>query len=123
MNQMNRRIKKGVLFIPIFIGGFFLFTFLVMLLWNAILPAVIPAIKAVSFWQAMGILVLSKILFGFGGGGWGYKRRRWREKMEEKFNAMTPEEKERFKAEWKNRCGGRWGKSDNSNIASNTAAE
>ena len=70
MNQLERRIKKGVLFVPIFIGGLFLFTLFVMLLWNAVLPAVIPAIKVISYWQAMGILVLSKMLFGFGGGCW-----------------------------------------------------
>jgi len=84
------------------------FGFIVMGLWNAILPQVITGVKAITFWQALGILALSKILFGFGkgGSGWGQKRREWKEKMKDKFNAMTPEEKEQFKAEWKNRCGG-----------------
>jgi hypothetical protein len=106
MNKMEHRIKKGVLFIPIFIGGIFLFTWLVMLLWNAVLPAAI-GVKAISFFQAMGILVLSKILFGFNS-GWGgsYKRRKMQ--MEEKLQNMTPEEREQFKAEWRNNCGNRW---------------
>jgi Ca2+/H+ antiporter, TMEM165/GDT1 family len=30
-------------------------------------------------------------------------------KMKQRFENMTPEEREKFKAEWKNRCGGRWG--------------
>jgi hypothetical protein len=103
---MEHRIKKGVLFIPIFIGGIFLFTWLVMLLWNAVLPAVI-GVKAISFFQAMGILALSKILFGFNSGwGGGYKKRKML--MEEKLQSMTPEEKEKFKAEWRNKCGSRW---------------
>lgn len=122
MKQMDRRIKKGVLFVPIFIGGLFLFTLFVMLLWNAVLPAVIPAIKVISYWQAMGILVLSKMLFGFGG-GWGGKRRMWRERMDEKWQTMTPEEKEKFKAEWKNRCAGRWGRFDRTEDATTLAAE
>lgn len=88
------------------------FGFIVMGLWNNILPAVI-GVKTITFWQALGILALSKILFGFGkgGGGWGHKRREWKEKMKDKWDAMTPEEREKFKAEWKNRCGGmRWGR-------------
>ena len=109
MKQMERRIKKGVLFIPIFIGGLFLFTWLIMLLWNGILPGVITGVKSISFFQAMGILVLSKILFGFNSGWGGGSRYRMRkQEMEEKLKNMTPEEREQFKAEWRNRCGGRW---------------
>lgn len=110
MKKMEQRIKKGVLFVPIFIGGLFLFTWVVMLLWNNILPEVITSVKDISYFQAMGILVLSKILFGgFGrrnSGGWRNKEK-WMD-MKEKFSGMTPEEREKFKAEWKNKCGSRW---------------
>ena len=109
MKKMEHRIKKGLLFIPIFIGGVFLFTSLVMLLWNAILPAV-TGVKSISFFQAMGILVLSKILFGFNKGwGGGSRNYEWKNRMAEKLKDMTPEEREKFKAEWRNRCGSRWG--------------
>ncbi|MCH5688999.1 hypothetical protein LWM68_34950 [Niabella sp. W65] len=54
------------------IAAVFLFSAIVMLLWNAVLPDVLP-VKPVSYWQAMGILVLSKILFGGFGGGRGHK--------------------------------------------------
>ena len=107
MKKMERRIKLGILFVPIFIGGVFLFTWALMLLWNAVLPAAVPAIKAISFWQAMGIFALSKILFGFNG-GWDGNRRRGKLRMEEKWNNMTPEEREQFKNDWRSRCGGRW---------------
>ena len=81
---------------------------LVMGLWNAILPAVL-GVKAITFVQALGILLLSKILFGFGGGGFRRRRHEWKQQMEEKLGAMSPEEREKFKAEWKHRCGGmRW---------------
>ena len=109
MKQMERRIKKGVLFVPIFIGGIFLFTWLIMLLWNGILPGVITGVKSISFFQAMGILVLSKILFGFNK-GWGGRSRHyeWKNRMAEKLKDMTPEEREKFKSEWRNRCGSGW---------------
>ena len=81
-----------------------------MRLWNGILPDVI-GVKVISFWQAMGILVLSKILFS-GFGGFAHKkeqfRNRFRQKMLDKWEHMTPEEKQKFKDEWKNRCRG-WG--------------
>lgn len=100
----NKFKKKKLLFIPVFIAAVFLFGAIVMWLWNAILPAVI-GVKTISLWQALGILVLSKILFGGFHGGWRGRHRngRWIE-MKEKFAAMTPEEKEKFKSEWKNRC-------------------
>ena len=122
MDKMKHRIKWGVLFIPIFIGGLFLFSLGLMLLWNAILPAVL-GVKAITYLQALGIFVLSKVLFGFNS-GWGGRRHRWREKMEEKWNFMTPEEREKFRDEWKNRCGGRWGrysKPDDSSSVAETA--
>ena len=48
--------------IPFAIVGFLaLFTFAVHSLWNGVLTDVLP-VKAISYWQALGILVLSKIL-------------------------------------------------------------
>ena len=113
------RIGKVLLIIVCFAGGVLLFGAIVMGLWNAILPDVL-GVKAISFVQALGILLLSKILFGgFGGrGGWGNRRREWKEKMKGKWEHMTPEEKEKFKMEWRNRCS-RWGKkpADSSSMA------
>jgi hypothetical protein len=105
-------IKKGLMFFTFFIAMALLVGLVVMGLWNAILPAVL-GIKAISFVQALGILLLSKILFGgFRGGGnrrhgWGMKMQQWK-MAGEKMGNMTPEEREKFKAEWKTRCGGRW---------------
>jgi hypothetical protein len=70
-------------------------SFVVMSLWNALMPAIF-AVKAITFWQALGLLVLSKLLFGgfrsYGGGG-----RHWRRRMAERWEQMTPEEQEKFK--------------------------
>jgi len=115
--------KRGLLFIAFFIAALIVFGAIVMALWNAILPDV-TGVKAITFKQAIGILVLSKILFaGFGArGGWGRGRQHeWRNKMQEKFGNMTAEEREQFRAEWKNRCGergwktGRRDRTDNDN--------
>ena len=93
--------------ITIAIAAVLVFGFVVMGLWNAILPAVL-GVKTITFLQALGILLLSKILFGGfgrGGGPFAGRRHEWRQQMKEKWGAMTPEEREKFKAEWKNRCG------------------
>lgn len=66
---------------------------LVMSLWNALLPAIL-GVKAIGFWQALGILVLSRILFGglgFRPGMFGAHRR-----MHERWMKMTPEQREAF---------------------------
>ena len=76
----------------------------VMLLWNNVLIAAVP-VHMISFGQAVGILVLSKILFGAcRGGGWKSRGGYWNREMREKWYNMTPEEKEKYRQEWKSRC-------------------
>ncbi len=90
---------------------FSLLSYVVMLLWNNVLVAV-THVGLVTFWQAAGILLLSKILFGFGGRS--FKKHRspqehaWRTEMIGKWQNMTPEERKKFKEEFRNRCGGGW---------------
>lgn len=107
------RLKKVLMIIVFAAAAITAFSFIVMGLWNAILPVVL-GVKAITFWQALGILVLSKILFGGfgrGGGPFAARRHEWKEQMKEKWGSMTAEEREKFKAEWKNRCGSmRWGR-------------
>ncbi len=96
---------KRAVFIPIAIAaGIFLFGFVVMSLWNCILPAVI-GVGTITFWQALGILVLSKILFG----GFHPKHGHSKSAMHHhdwhhKWMQMTPEERAKMKAEWRGRC-------------------
>jgi hypothetical protein len=97
---------KRAIFIPIAIAaGVFLFGSVVMLLWNALLPAVI-GVGTITFWQALGILILSKILFGGFSGGHGHHRshHHGRHDMHGKWMHLNPEEREKMKAEWKSRC-------------------
>ena len=75
----------------------------VMRLWNWLMP-VLFGWHAISFWQAVGILVLSKILFGgFRGRPGG--RMHWRRRMMERWEQMTPEEREKFRESMRGRCG------------------
>jgi len=66
---------------------------MVMLLWNAVMPAAFVGSRSMDYPHALGLLVLSRILFGGfrGRGGW-HQRRHWR-----RWEAMTPEEREQFK--------------------------
>lgn len=111
--------KWRFIFIPIGIAAFLtLISFVVMQLWNNLLPGILH-VGAITFWQAMGIFILCKILFGFGKGGkpgWGGGGNPWmRKRMEERFKNMSAEEQERFKAKMRDRnCGwdnhGRFGR-------------
>lgn len=118
MNSYFRKNRKRAIpfFILIGIAAVALFGFVVMGLWNAVLVPLLH-VGFISFWQALGIFILAKLLFG----GFPQGRRRhddgghlWSRMgkgMKEKWNMMTPEEKEKFKQEWKNRCGA-WKRSE-----------
>lgn len=84
---------------------------IVRLLWNWLMPAIF-GLPSITFWQAVGLLALARILFGgFGrhGSGRGRFRRRFSERMAdrlaERLAEMTPEERAAFHA----RMRGRWG--------------
>lgn len=71
------------------------FSAIVMLLWNWLLPPLFD-LPAITLLQALGLLVLSRILFGSFGGGRRGPHRHWRARMRERWEHMTPEERERF---------------------------
>jgi len=97
------RLWKVLKIIVVVIAAVLLFGYVTMHLWNWLMPAVF-GLTAITFTQALGLLVLSKILFGgfhrHGGGGRGWKRH-----MQERFANMTPEERERFRAGMRGRRG------------------
>lgn len=75
---------------------------LIMLLWNWLMPALFGW-SVIGFWQAVGLLVLSRILVG-GLRGWG-GRGHWRARMAARWEQMTDEEREQFRAAMRRRCG------------------
>ena len=84
--------------------------FVVMHLWNWLMPTIF-GLRAITFAQAIGLLVLSKLLLGgfhrHSGGRSGWKRH-----MKERWDKMTPEERERFRAGMRGRDWCRFGGSD-----------
>ena len=72
---------------------------IVMQLWNWLAPALF-GIKQITFWQALGLLLLCRILFGGFGLGGGHSSSRSRRRMSERFEQMTPEEREKFRQGW-----------------------
>jgi hypothetical protein len=107
-------MRKFWIFKAILIGivAVSFFSWAVMLLWNWLVPVLFSG-PMITFWQALGLLVLSKILFsGFGRkghpGGHGPQKPFWRKRFKEKWEKMTPEERDKFRARFKHRCNN-WG--------------
>ncbi len=95
---MNRR----PLFILIPIALFFAVGGIVMLLWNWLMP-IIFGLKAITYLQALGLFLFSRILVG----SFGFGKRKppfANSKFKEKMMNMTDEERQRFKEEWESRC-------------------
>jgi hypothetical protein len=90
---------KGIKIVVLITIAITAFSFVVMQLWNWLIPDLFN-LPSITFTKALGLLVLSKILFsGMGrGGSWRHRNSGfWRKRMEEKMSKMTPEEKERFR--------------------------
>lgn len=98
-------MKKRRYFFLLIIPLLFAAAGVVRLLWNAILPDVFHT-GSITYWQALGLLVLCRILFGFGGFG----RRRsgppfaGPPQVRGKWINMSDEERMKFREEWKRRC-------------------
>jgi len=106
---------------PLAIGGFLLFIAIggavVQLLWNWLLPPLFGW-PQVGFWQALGLLALCRILFG-GFRAQGSVRSNIRRRMAERWDHLTPEDRERFRQGMRGRCG--FGPSDSEGAGHETA--
>jgi len=98
--------NKWIFFVaPLAIAGFiWIGGEVVMHLWNWLLPALFGW-RLITFWQALGLLVLCRILFG-GYGGHGHDNSKWRGPKDKRWEGMTPEEREKFRQDIRSRwCG------------------
>jgi len=99
-----KMIGIGILVVALF----FVLGFVVMALWNWLMPSLF-GLHTITYWQAYGLLILSKILFGGLRGGGGHRchgRGDWRNRMTERWETMTPEEREKFGQSMRGRwCG------------------
>ena len=112
---MSRRRKRLIWIAPLALLAIALFAYIggeiVMHLWNWLLPPLFGW-RQIAFWQALGVLVLCRILFG--GTGWhssgrsslrGRMADRMADRMAERCETMTPEERERFRQRMRERWG------------------
>ena len=98
-----RWVKRAVKIAVLALVAATVLTFLVMTIWNWLAPAVF-GLRTITFWQALGILILSKLLFGGFRGRPGYGGH-WRRRMNDRWQQMTPEEREKFREGMFSRCG------------------
>ena len=122
-------MKKKMILIPIFfIAMVILVGFVVMYLWNWLMPEIFD-LQTINYWQAMGIIVLSKILFG----GWGHKGKccgskrgnhgHWKHKFKHKWSNMSEEDKSKWQEKFGYCCEPKSKKADDVGDKSNTDSE
>jgi len=95
------------LLIPLFILAFLtLVTLVVYALWNGVLTEVL-AVKTITYWQALGLLLLARILFGGWSGGIarGLGAGRRARMMSKRWEALDPEQRQRLREEMRGRFG------------------
>jgi len=111
-------ILKGLIMGTLVVLAVGAFAFLVKWLWNWLMPPLF-GLHVLGYWQALGLLVLCKILFGGFGGRHsfgGSRRMRFtsdmspeeRIRLREVFRRwpdMTPEEREECRNEMRTACG------------------
>jgi hypothetical protein len=98
----GRWVLKGLAFAGFALAALAALSAVVMLLWNALLPGLFGA-PPLRYLQAAGLLVLSRVLVG----GWrgrhgGWRHHAWRERWE----SLTPQERERLREKYARHC--RW---------------
>lgn len=103
-----RRVWKVLLFAPLALAGLALFLALggalVQALWNWLLPPLFGW-PVVTFWQALGLLALCRILFGGVGGHRGGRGFAFRRHRGGRWAAMSPEDRDRVRQAMRQRCG------------------
>ncbi|HSM88071.1 MAG TPA: hypothetical protein VLT16_18090 [Candidatus Limnocylindrales bacterium] len=104
---MRPRVKRLIWIAPLAIVGMVVFIAvggeIVRLLWNWLLPSLFGW-RQITFWQAVGLLALCRILFGGLGMGRSHRSPRG-PRMLERWAQMTPEEREKFRQGLRGRCG------------------
>jgi hypothetical protein len=80
---------------PLFLAAFAGFGLITMLLWNSLLPGIIH-LPLISYWQAVGLLILSRLLFGFSA-PWHGHHNHMRNQLREKWHNMSPQQREEFR--------------------------
>jgi hypothetical protein len=70
----------------------------VMALWNWLIPELFNG-NMINYWQALGLLLLARLLTGFGRGGMSH----WKHKMSRGWSSMSEEDRIKLRAKFKDR--------------------
>ena len=97
---MKRGLKVGM-WIVIGAVAIGVFGWVTMILWNWLIPNLFSG-PVITMWQALGLLVLSKILFGSIGKG-HHRNHQWGGYWKQRLNSMSPEDREKFKQKMKDK--------------------
>jgi hypothetical protein len=98
------KILRGLKFLVLMVLIGAALSWAVMALWNRLLPGLFGW-HLLTYGQAVGLLILCRILFGGRGGprgGGGFWKRHWAERLAQ----MTPEEREKFREGMRRGWGG-----------------
>lgn len=96
MKPLNRRNRFFA--VPMFLVAIAGFSVIAMLLWNAIIPDIFH-LTNISFWQAAGLLILTRLLFGFNIPRGVHPDHR--SDLREKWQHMNQQERDDFRNHWK----------------------
>lgn len=102
-NKMNKA-KRFFFFIPMMLFGLSAISFVVMQLWNWLMP-IIFKLPTITFIQAFGLFVLSKILFSsFNFANKRHGMTNYNSMSKEKMMSLSEEERQEMKRQWQQRC-------------------
>ena|ERR1017187_4448352 len=96
-------VFKGIKTAILIAAAVLLIGYVTMRIWNHLIPELFHG-PAIGYYQAIGLLILSRIFFGGfkgkgcrGGCGCGMRGGSWKNRFEEKISNLTPDEREKFR--------------------------
>jgi hypothetical protein len=116
--RVIEKVFKGLMMLVMVAAVSVLLGFVVEHLWNWLMPGIF-GVRTITYWQAVGLFFLSKLLLGGfpRGGGRGRGDRGWKRRMEKRWTGMSEEEREKLRAGMRGGMRGRygcdWGREDN----------
>jgi len=98
----SRRTLRILKFAAIAIVGLGVFGLVVKSLWNWLMPELF-GVRSITYWQALGVWLLGRLLFGSFHGR--HNDRHWRARLIDRWEGMSPEEREKFREKLRHRWG------------------
>jgi hypothetical protein len=110
--RVFEKVFKGVMMLVLVAVLSVLLGFVVEHLWNWLMPGLF-GLRTITYWQAVGLFLLSKLLLsGIHPRGGGGRQRGWKRRMEKRWAGMSPEEREALRAGMRGRWGCGWEPAD-----------